>query len=73
MEDRYDVDTTVLRCKVNLGGMQVGQNLLRNFYWFDNSWWVLNKISNHSLTTYDLTDCEFVRVQDKDNYTNGQS
>lgn len=73
MEDRYDVDTTVLRCKVNLGGMQVGQNLLRNFYWFDNSWWVLNKISNHSLTTYDLTECEFVRVQDKDNYSNGQS
>lgn len=71
-EDRYDVDTTILRCKVNLGGMQVGQGLLRNLYWYDNSWWVLNKISNHSLTTYDLTECEFVRVQDKSNYTNGQ-
>ena len=71
-EDRYDVDTTILRCKVNLGGLQVGQGLLRNFYWYDNSWWVLNKIGNHSLTTYDLTECEFVRVQDKTNYTNGQ-
>lgn len=73
VEDRYDMDTTILKCKVNLGGMYVGQNLLRNFYWFDNSWWVMNKIVNHSLTTYDETECEFVRVQDKLNYNNGQS
>lgn len=72
IEDRYDLDSTIIRCKVNLGGFNVGQNLLRNFYWFDNTWWVLNKIVNHSLTTYDQTECEFVRVQDKNNYKNGQ-
>lgn len=73
IEDRYDMDTTIIRCKVNLGGFRIGNNLLRNFYWFENTWWVLNKIINHSLTTYDQTECEFVRVQDKDNYKNGQS
>ena len=61
-----------MRCRVNFGGIQVGQNLLRKFYYFDNSIWVLNKISNYSLTTYDPVECEFVQVQDKNNYLNGQ-
>lgn len=72
IEDRYDKDTTIMRCKVNLGSFRIGSNLLRNFYWFENTWWVLNKIINHSLTTYDETECEFVRVQNKDNYKSGQ-
>lgn len=71
--DRYDKDTSVFRAKVDLSGLQVGQSLLRNFFWFDNCFWVMNKISNYSLTTYDPAECEFVRVQDKDKYTNGQS
>ena len=60
----YDKDTSVLRCKVNLQGMNVGQNLLRNKYWYNNTWWRLNRIINHSMTTFDLTECEFVRMQD---------
>ena len=72
IRDRYDVNTKIMRCRVNFGGIQVGQNLLRKFYYFDNSIWVLNKISNYSLTTYDPVECEFVQVQDKNNYLNGQ-
>lgn len=72
LRDRYDVNTKVMTCRVNFGGLQVGQELLRKFYWFDNSLWVLNRISNHSLTTYDPVECEFVQVQDKENYLNGQ-
>lgn len=72
VSDRWDEDTTILRCKVDLSGLKVSPALFRNFYWYGNSWWALNKISNHSLTTYDLTECEFVRVQDRTNYTNGQ-
>lgn len=72
IEDRYNVDTRLVKCKVNLSGMQVGQDLLKNFYWFDNAIWVLNKIENYSITTEDLTDCEFIKVKDKKNYTNGQ-
>lgn len=73
MIDRYDVDTRVMKCKVNLQGLQVGQDLLRRFWWFDNSIWVLNKINNFSLTTDDLVECEFIKVKDKTNYYEGQT
>lgn len=72
LSDRYDVDTKRLTCKVNLSGMMVGQALMRDFYWFDNALWSLNKISNHSITTEDLTECEFIKVKDIKNYTQGQ-
>lgn len=73
IRDRYDKDTKVLRCRVRLDGMQVGQELLRHFYFFDGSLWTLNKIINHSLTTDDATECEFIQIQDKANYTQGQT
>jgi len=70
--DRYDVNTQVMRCRVDFRGFQVNHELLRRFYYFDNSLWVLNKIVNYSLTTYDPVECEFIKVQDKDNYLTGQ-
>lgn len=73
MADRYDVNTKVMTCRVDFAGMPVNRELLRKFYWFDNSLWVLNAIKNYSLTTYDPVECEFVQVQDKENYLNGQS
>ena len=72
MADRYDANTKVMTCHVDFSGMQVNQELLRKFYWYDNSLWVLNKIKNHSLTTYDPVECEFVQVRDKSNYLAGQ-
>ena len=73
--DRYDVDTEVMRCRVDFRGigLQVGNGLLRRFYYYDGSLWVLNKITNYSMTTYDPVECEFIRVQDKDNYLTGQT
>ena len=69
ISDRLDSDSTVVRCHVNLDGLgQVGQDLLRKFYYFDGSIWSLNKIINYSLTTWDDTECEFVRVQSVNNY-----
>jgi len=73
ISDRYDVNTKVMTCRVNFAGIPVTQELLRKFYWYDNSLWVLNAIRNYSLTTYDPVECEFVQVQDKDNYLNGQT
>ena len=72
MADRYDVNTKVMTCRVNLAGLQVDGGLLRKFYWFENTLWSLNKITNYSLTTDDTVECEFVQVQNKDNYLNGQ-
>lgn len=68
--DRYDNDSKVMTCKVNLSGMQVDESLFQSFYFFDGALWALNKIINHSLTTWDETECEFVKVQDKSNYLN---
>lgn len=73
ISDRYDVNTKVMTCRVNFAGIQVNQELLRKFYWYENSLWVLNAIRNYSLTTYDPVECEFVQVQDKNNYLTGQT
>jgi hypothetical protein len=75
IQDRYDEDTRIVRCKVNLRGLgeQIGQNLMRNFYYFDSSYWVLNKITNYSITTEDLVDCEFIKVKSTTNYSAGQT
>lgn len=69
LSDRYSTDTYLMSCKANLRGMEVGQLLLGRFFYFQGSIFVLNKITNHSITTNDLTECEFVRVQDINNYT----
>lgn len=66
--DRYDDDSSVVTCYVNLRGMQVGRELFRRFYAFDGCVWALNRIINHSLTTFGATQCEFVKVQDINNY-----
>lgn len=70
--DRYDVDTKVVKCFVDLRGVQVNENLLRNFYVFENALWVLNKITNYTMTSYTTTECEFIKVKDKNNYIKGQ-
>lgn len=66
--DRYDTNSRVCQCYVDLRGLQVSNALFRNFYYFDNAVWVLNKIANYSMTTEGSTLCEFVKVQDVKNY-----
>ena len=73
VSDKMNVDTKVLTCKVDLRGFQVGQDLLRKFYYFGGSIWVLNAIKNHVVGGDDLTECEFIKVKDKTNYTSGQT
>lgn len=67
--DRYDDDSAVVTVYVDLRGFQANENLFRNFYAFDGAIWSLNRIIDHSLTTFGPTKCEFVKVQDKTNYT----
>lgn len=70
--DRYNADTRALTAYVDLRGMQVDQELLRHFYFFDGALWVMNKIANYSLTTVGTTQCEFVKVRDVKAYSEGQ-
>ena len=69
VSDRYDDDSAVITCYVDLSGLQVNESLFRNFYYFDGAIWALNRIINHSMTTFDPTECEFIKVQDRANYT----
>ncbi len=72
LTDLYSDNTRIMKCSVNLRGLQIGQQLLQQFFWYEGSIWVLNKISNYSMTTFDDVECEFIRVNDVENYTNGQ-
>lgn len=73
LADLFNKNTKVMTCYLRFNGMKVSQELLRKFYWFENSIWVLNKIKNYSMTTWDAVECEFIQVQDKDNYLIGQN
>ena len=72
LADRLNQETKMLKCRVDFSGLQVGPELLRKFYYFEGCYWVLNKIKNYSLTTYDPVECEFIQVQGKANYYNGE-
>lgn len=69
ISDRYDDDNCVVTAYVDFRGIQVGQDLLRNFYAFDNAIWALNRIIDYSVTTPGTVKCEFVKVRVKTNYT----
>ena len=64
-----DDDSAVVTAWVDLRGMRVDETLLRQFYAFDGALWALNRIIDHSLTTFGPTKCEFVKVQAITNYT----
>ena len=72
LSDLLNENTKVMKCRVDFRGLEVGPELLRRFYHYEGALWVLNKITNYSLTTYDPVECEFVQVQNPENYTNGQ-
>lgn len=66
--DRYDKESRTMTCRLRLRDRKVSADLFRKFYWIDGSIWSLNAIRNHSLATSDATECEFVKVQDRENY-----
>lgn len=70
--DRYNVDARVCTAWVHLRGLAVGPELMRSFYYFDGAIWALNKIINYALGSPATTQCEFVKVQDRAAYTEGQ-
>lgn len=73
IEDMYNVDTRICSTYVDFRGIQVGEELLRKFFFFDGAIWRMNGISNYSLTTVGTTQCEFVKVMDRAAYTEGQN
>lgn len=67
IEDMYNEDTRVVNAKVLLE-QRPNPDYLRRFYWFDNSLWRINKISDYNISSFDTTQCEFVKVHHTENY-----
>lgn len=68
ISDVYDVNGRILKCYCLIRG-QVNPDWLRRFYWFDNSLWRLNVLKEYDPGAYGTTSCEFLKVQDLDNYS----
>ena len=66
--DRMHVDTRKVTCMVDLSGIAVNSELLRNFFYFDNNYWLLNSIEDYDIAANKLTKCEFIKVKSLDAY-----
>ena len=69
IRDMYSVDTKKLSCWVKFDE-RPEMEWLRDFYWYDNSIWRINKIEDYNVVTQDSAKVEFIKVQDRNNYTN---
>jgi hypothetical protein len=66
--DRMNVDTRKVSCMVDLSGIAVNSDLLRNIFYFDNNYWLLNSIEDYDIAAAKLTKCEFIKVKNLDAY-----
>ena len=67
--DQYNINTKKCTCYVIMD--EVTNDTMRKLYFFANGYWFLNKIDSFSITSDDTTRCEFIKIQDTDNYLNG--
>lgn len=67
--DQFNIDTKKVTCFVRLYDMN--QDFLREFYFFDNAIWILNKVDSYDINSDATVRVEFVKVQDVNDYTNG--
>lgn len=70
--EQFDKNTKKVTCNVNLNDMVINNDSLKHFYYFDNCYWLLNKVDNYSPNNWNTTKCEFIKVNNKEAYTQGQ-
>lgn len=68
-EDMLNINTKLVTAYVNFKGMVVNNQLLKDFYYFNNSYWLLNKIENFDICSNQPVKCEFIKINDVQNYT----
>lgn len=67
ISDLYDVNNKQVTCYVYLKDKP--SDALKKFYFFDNSIWILNEITNYDINNNSKpTKCTFIKVKDKNNY-----
>lgn len=69
-KDQFNVNTKKLICFVKLNDLVINQDTLRKFYYFNNSYWLLNKIDSYDINSDKTTRCEFIYVNNIYNYGN---
>lgn len=66
-EDQYSLEAKKVECSVFLPNGNMN-DLFQQFYQFDDCLWILNKVSDWNVENNKPTKCEFIAVQDKNNY-----
>lgn len=66
ISDLYDSNNKQVSCYVFLKDKPA--DALKKFYYFDNSIWILNEITNYDIMGNKPTKCTFIKVKDKNNY-----
>ena len=72
LNDQFNANTRMATCYVKFD-RRIMEDCLRKFYWFNNRLWVLNKVTDYSVTKYNTVKCEFISIDDQNNYLNGQN
>ena len=68
IRDLYDVNTRIVTAYVRFKG-KVVQEYLKHFYWFQNSYWVINEIIDYNPDSPSTVKVKFIKVNDLSNYT----
>lgn len=68
IKDFYDVNTRIVSCYVRIP-RQAQPALFRKWWHFDNGIYVLNSIKDWNLAKDEPVLCEFIKVQDTENYS----
>lgn len=66
IRDIYDVNTRIVTCNVKFENITPG--FLRKYYWFQNGLYRLNAVKDYNVNSFETTQCEFIKVQDPENY-----
>lgn len=68
LQDLYDIDTRVVEAYVKFDDAVV-EDYLKRYYWWDNSYWVINEIIDYNPVAPESTKVKFIKVNDLDAYT----
>lgn len=67
IHDLYSDDGKKLTCFVRFD-QRPHPSYFRKWYWFDNAIWRLNDIKDWNVSDWSSVQCEFIKVQDTNNY-----
>lgn len=67
LQDQYNVNTRRVECYVLLKEFMI-EDWLQSFYYFDGRYWVLNKVTDYNPLSNGTTKCEFISINELNNY-----